>query len=177
MFRSIVVVLILFVAPPAYAENRTVTIRGPLLVGSSDSGIEGLSHGCVFLTDSDIAQTVFSTCKFQDECEITGIIDQNENLLSIFKIRKIDINNEPSNSVIISAACWASSIDQSLNSKSLSVVSLEILESYSEILNEETFWSYKYKLTINAKGNPETTQPHPAIVRIVKRGDTWQYYR
>lgn len=87
MFRSIVVVLILFVATPAYAENRTVTIRGVVDWGTPDSGIYGLEPFCTFPTNSKVANEVFSTCQFLDNCEINGVINESYELISLTAIK------------------------------------------------------------------------------------------
>lgn len=177
MFRSIVVALILFFALPACAENRTVTIRGVMGWGSTDSAIDGLEPSCIFLSDSEIAREVISTCKHFDECEVIGTVDKNDILLSISSIRKIDTDIEPSVDIIKDAASWALSVRQQVKDDLLYINSLHISNFRSINTNGETLWSYEFKLYGIYKNTFTNKLIGSGSVQVVKQGDTWHYNR
>lgn len=177
MFRSIVFALILLVAIPACGEERTVTIRGVMGWGSTDSAIDGLEPSCIFLSDSEIARKVISTCKHFDECKVIGTIDKNDVLLSINSIRKIDTNTEPSVDTIKDAASWALSVRQQVKDNLLYINSLHISNFRSTSTNGETLWSYEFELYGIYKNTFTNKLIGSGSVQVFKRGDTWHYNR
>lgn len=175
MFHSIVFALILLVAIPVWAENRTVTIRGVVDWGTLDSGIYGFETYCKFLTDSTIANHVFATCKFLDDCELNGIINNDNELVSIKSIRKIDTNKEPSVETLTEGAYWSLSALDKFKKGSLSFDDIAISNLHSVQTDGETFWEYDFKMTDKRTSPPQ--ELGSGKVRLVKRGDKWLFYR
>lgn len=177
MFRLIFVLLILL--SPAHSNSGTheVTIRGIVRIGSTDSGITDLNPDCGFLTNSDIAERIFTVCGFLDECEVHGTVDENDMLLSISRLRKIDTNIEPSVDIITDAAYWALGVKSKIQSRTLCTNPLQVSNIHSYIRNDELFWMYNFKLIGFECGTYAPREIGSGSVSMVKRGDTWYYYR
>lgn len=170
-------VLLLLLAPLAvHAETKETTVRGALSVGSLDSGIEGTNGGCSFLTNSRLGKSVFKTCKFQDECEITGIIDDKDNLVAIKSIRKIDTTMEPSGEEIIQAVKWAYIQNNDADSSLLTVANI-IITRYQRIKPAKNIsWAFHYEITIQQPGTQPTTIDS-GHVNITNIDSNWHYYK
>lgn len=164
-------------AVPACSESNTVTIRGVVGWGSTDSAIDGLEPSCIFITDSEISREVISTCNYFDECEVTGSVEKNDLLVSINSIRKIDTEIEPSVAIIKDAAAWALSVRQQINDDLLHIESVHISNFRSLSINGETLWSYDFQLFGAYKNTFTTRMIGSGSVQMVKRGDTWHYNR
>lgn len=147
MRQVFLVAVVVVVALAAQACTRTVTVRGKIGVGSLDSGIETPVSGCCgFLTDSDVAASIFSVCKFQDECEITGKIDSNDFFMSVSSMRKIDTNVEPSAVEIKEAACKSFGFNEWSCNNIYSESSVEIDSMHKEGFGNDSSWVIKIKL-------------------------------
>lgn len=70
----------------SYRPQET-TVTGKVTVGSMDSAIE-LENGdsVSFLTDSAIGKKIFATCKVEDLCAVTGVMDNNEGFSSFSSV-------------------------------------------------------------------------------------------
>ena len=171
--------IVIFVAIPAIVHSKTVTIRGPLLVGSSDSGIEGLGQDCNFLTDSKIGSTIFTQCQHLDECEITGSINSKGTLTSVQKVRKIDTNFEPANETILDAACWISSIESERQTCKAYPASILLQNVKAKHLNTNgaNLWLYTFDVHFKESPNAPSDYIGRHSVQISKQGDKWALFK
>lgn len=172
---ALAIVLLPFTAP---AANRTVTVRGPVGVGTSDSGIDGLTPDGTFLTDSKIAKTIFAVCGFGDECEVKGEVNEHGVFQSISKVRKIDTEIEPSADVIKEKAGLIANIDHLIQNGTVSIESIEIKKTDKHIIGNETYWYFEFQLAIHVKGiRAKPYQIGTYTMRLVKRDGFWALYR
>jgi len=177
MVYSIVLALIFLVAVPTCAEDRTVTMRGVVDWGTSTSGIGGLGPYYGFATNSEVADEVFSVCNFLDNCEMTGTVNDKNVLTSLIKIRRIDTEKEPSVEIITEAAHWALSTTEALKNDQLCFESVHILNFHSTSNGAEAIFECDFKIVGSECGPYIPREIGTGTVRIVKRGDTWHYYR
>jgi hypothetical protein len=154
-----------------------VTIRGIVHVGTSDSAVTDLQPDCSFLTNSKVARKVFSTCNEFDECEITGNVNENNVLISVSKVRKIDTNKEPSVEAIKNGAYLVLSLQDDIKNNLLCVDDLIISNFHSFIENNETIWVYEFKLFGLTCWNPPSKEIGSGSVTIVKRNGAWVYLK
>ena len=73
------------------SNGKNVTVKGILYYATLDSAIsyKDGSGGVGFMTDSRVGDKIFSACDVDDYCEITGIVNANDFLISVSKARKI----------------------------------------------------------------------------------------
>ena len=71
-------------------NNRTITVRGNISSGNLDSSIDSPDgKGIIFLTDSEEGNKIFSICSGGKICEVTGIVDKDDFLISLLKVKNI----------------------------------------------------------------------------------------
>jgi len=175
--RLFMLILFICLSTPAHAELKQVTIRGVVGWGSSDSAIDGLQPYCIFATDSKVANTVFNTCKVDDECEIHGVIDEYSNLIKIITIRKIDTKEEPSIDVIKDSIYWASLNSQETPHPASSTPT-PVIENYNvNTINNERVYEIKYKFNAHDCAERTLNTSCSGIVYLVTRGGKWHYQK
>jgi hypothetical protein len=177
VFRLIIATLILVYAAPSCAEIRVVTIRGVVDRGTSTSGIYGFSPYYGFATQSEVAEHIFSVCSFLDECELSATVDEHNTITSIIAIRLIDTKNEPTTDIITDAAHWTLSTQEAFRSDMMCFEPVHISNFNSTTNGPETIFECDFKI-IGSECRPYIPREFgTGTVRMVKRGDTWHYYR
>lgn len=172
----IVVLSLVFIPSIIHAENRIVIIRGPLLLGTETSGIDGLTPDGDFVNGTDVYKDILSSCDVLKECEIIGFVDNKGWIQHVISARTIDTSVEPSNHVIKEAACWASSLGKLFKNGQLTIKSLEIYNYRLQFIHGKTIWRFDYEMTFEER---EKSPPRirTGSVKMEKQGETWHYFR
>lgn len=166
------------VALAAQACTRTVTVRGQLVTGTSDSAIYSLDPDCcVFLTDSEVASSIFKRCGLSDECEVQCELNANRDIVRVYKVRKVDVNVEPSAREIKSAACSVSSVKGQDCDDVDSRLGVEIVRMNESSFNNTIVWNVEYILYRRDEMYSKGVRIDSGVVKIVKSGDGWKYFR
>ena len=146
--RALIILVLLLAVVPAHAgKYRTITCKGRIGIGSTDSGIYGLENDCGWLTRSKIASQILKKCDVLDDCEIVGHVDDQNFFVKILAVRRVRTATEPPVTVLKEAACrasmpWMDDCDISGNSMLLNVIDVTI--SARENIG---IWSYTVNLT------------------------------
>lgn len=176
MFRLFIIPLFVLIPAFAHTESRIAIIRGPILLGTETSGIDGLTPDGDFVNGTDVYRDILASCDVLKECEVTGVVDSDGWIQSVVSARTIDTNSEPSNDVIKEAACWALALSKPLKKKHLTIKSLEMHNYRSELVHGRTIWSFDYEMTVEERGKP-SHRLGPGSVKLVKQGESWHYFR
>lgn len=183
MIRTFIMAAALCLAVADQGWAKTVIARGPIGVGTTDSGIDDLRSGCcAFLTDSRIAKTIFSKCGFLDECEIIGTVEKLQGFevyffTSISRVRKIDTSKEPPNEVIKQAACWATSIDKNACDDASDFMSLTIKSRRSFKKGKSISWHFKFDMQISQTIHRKAIFVNNIRVAITRNNNEWTYQK
>ncbi len=176
MWRFIVLVLIVLVSSTVHAKNTVKTFRGVVDWGTDDGSVGGdLSPVCLYKRRSTVENKILTTCDYHDECELVGLVDENDWLVSVYKIRKINTKIEPSTDVIKDAAFWAAGIQAEIRSGILHFRELYVLNFHSITRGKETVFVVDFKLEVY--DDHTRKKLGKGRVSMVKRGDEWHYFR
>lgn len=77
-------------AAPALSATENFTITGSLDSGTSLSNLsteDGSSYS--FPTESEVANKIFSACKVDDTCQVSAAIEDGENIVEVFSVKKL----------------------------------------------------------------------------------------
>ncbi|WP_173087010.1 hypothetical protein [Fundidesulfovibrio magnetotacticus] len=130
--RTLVALVLLLAVVPAHAgQYKTITCKGRIGVGSSDSGIYGLDNDCGWLTRSRIASIIYKKCDVLDDCEIVGVAGENNLFVKILSVRRVPTAEEPSVDIIRETACreampWMDNCAASIYLISVKIVDLNV---------------------------------------------------
>ncbi|MGD9662715.1 MAG: hypothetical protein AB7U63_15725 [Porticoccaceae bacterium] len=178
MRQVLLVTVVLVVALATQACARTVTVRGELVTGTSDSAIYSLDPDCcVFLTDSEVARSIFNKCGILDECEIQCELNQNKDIVIVHNVRKIDVDIEPSAKAIKKAVCSVTEVGDQDCADFDSRIGVEVVRMNKSNLNNKIIWSVEYVLYSRDEVNSKDVRLGRGVVKIVRSGDEWKWHR
>jgi len=172
MRALIILVLLLAVIPVQAGEHRTVTCKGRIGVGSTDSGIHGLASDCGWLTGSRIESQILSKCDVLDDCEIVGQVDEMDLFINVLSVKRIKTAAEPPVNLLKEAACkaampWVDDCNISLNSIFLEVVSLNTVA-------RRRFTSWNYVANVMYKETSRNTHVFTDVkFSAIRRNGKW----
>jgi hypothetical protein len=75
---------------PAPAATENVTVAGSIDSGTSLSNLsmeDGSSYS--FPTESAVANKIFAVCKVGDKCQISAAVEDGENIVKVFSVKKL----------------------------------------------------------------------------------------
>ena len=75
---------------PAPAATENITVAGSIDSGTSLSNLsmeDGSSYS--FPTESAVANKIFAVCKVGDECQISAAVEDGENIVEVFSVKKL----------------------------------------------------------------------------------------
>lgn len=178
MRQVLLVTIVLVVALATQACARTVTVRGELVTGTSDSAIYSLDPDCcVFLTDSEVARLIFNKCGILDECEIQCKLNSDIDIINVYKVRRIDVNIEPSAKVIKEAVCSVSKVKGKDCADFDSRIGVEVVRMNKSNFNNKIIWSVEYILYSRDEIYSKEVQLGRGVVKIVRSGSEWKWCR
>ena len=147
MRAFIILVLLLFVAPAHAGKYRAIICKGKVGFGTTDSGIDGLTNDCGWLTKSAIGARIFKVCQVGDECEITGVVDENDWLVRVSRVRKVDVIYEPPVDIVRDAACLASPMRALCNDANCWSVKIDVLNVSRVASDKEIALAYRVNVS------------------------------
>jgi len=178
MRQVLLVTIVLVVALAAQACARTVTIRGELVTGTSDSAIYSLDPDCcVFLTDSEAARLIFKKCGLLDECEIQCKLNPDKDIIKVYNVRKIDVDIEPSAKVIKKAVCSVAAVVNQDCADLDSRIGVEVVRMNKSNLNNKIIWSVEYILYSRDGVYSKEVLLGRGVVKIFRSDGEWKWHR
>lgn len=175
--RALIVLVLLLAVVPAHAEKyRTITCKGTVGFGSTDSGIDGLTNDCGWLTKSAIGARIFKVCQIGDECEITGVVDENDWLVRLSRVRKVDIFVEPPADTIRNAACLASPMITACDDANCWSVKINVLDISRNISDTNTVLSYRVDVSCDVI-HDKLVVYKDVLFSLCRKYGVWEYNR
>jgi len=168
----IVLVLLLAVAPAHAGKYRTITCKGKILFGTNDSGIYGLTNECGWLTKSAIGARIFKVCQVDDDCEVTGVVDENDWFVRVSRVRMVDTSSEPPVDVIKESACKSCLLDTNNCELSTNSILINIVDLQKTFINGSLVLSYVVDLSYR-KSAKEKIHVYNVKFNLTRRGDVW----
>lgn len=172
MRAFIVLVLLLAVVPAHAGKYRTITCRGKVGFGTTDSGIYGLTNDCGWLTKSAIGSRIFKVCQVGDECEISGVVDENDWLVRVSRVSKIDIVSEPPTDIIKQAACLALPMSSECYTSMNWSVKIYVLSLSRRIVDECESLKYHANVVVDRSSTGRVVFEGVQF-GVVKRNNEW----